>query len=86
MIELTGIHKQIIKGKDITYGDLVRYYIELNDGKKTFKKIASTRYINFLSDYLANEKNASREEAIAAWHELKELDIPKTYKDWKKAQ
>jgi hypothetical protein len=75
--------EQLTKEKAITYADLVRKYIELNETKETFKKIPTGRYINFLSEFLANEKDATRETGIAAWHELKKLDVPKTYDAWR---
>lgn len=76
--------EQLIAGVQITYRDLVDKYIELNQGEEPFKQAPSGRYINFLSDFLKNEKGATREDGINAWKELKGLDIPKTYKDWKK--
>jgi hypothetical protein len=76
--------RQINKGRKITYGDLIRQYIRLNETKKPFKKIPHGRYINFVADYLANEKDATRHDAIHAWKQLKKLDIPKDYKSWKR--
>ncbi|MBX7153061.1 SAP domain-containing protein [bacterium] len=77
--------EQIDKGRKITYGDLVRQYVKLNDTSRPFKKIPHGRYINFLADYLANEKNRNREDAIKAWKKLKKLNIPKDYQSWKKS-
>ena len=74
---------QITKGKKITYGDLINQFIQLNQPEKKFKKIAVTRYINFLSDFLSNEKDATREQAIKEWKKLKTLNIEKDYKSWK---
>jgi hypothetical protein len=76
--------EQINKGIKITYGDLLKQYIKLNQTTDNFKKIPVGRYINFIAEYLANEKNATREQAISAWKKLKELDIPKNYKMWKR--
>ncbi len=76
--------EQINAGKKITYGDLVKQYIRLNESEEPFEKIPHGRYINFLSDYFAGEKGATREQAIKAWERLKELDIPKNYESWKK--
>lgn len=76
--------EQINKGRKITYGDLVRQYVKLNQVEGKFEKVPVVRYINFLSEYLAKEKNSSRKQAIAAWNELKKLNIPKTYEAWKK--
>lgn len=73
--------EQVTKGKKITYRDLINYFIKLNHQK--FKKVGVVRYINFLSDFLANEKDATREQAIKAWGQLKKLDVPKDYKSWK---
>ncbi|HVE61742.1 MAG TPA: hypothetical protein VNA26_07980 [Chitinophagaceae bacterium] len=75
--------EQINAGKKITYKDLIRQYIKLNERKEPFEKIPHVRYINFLADYLANEKGATRGMAIKAWKQLKKLDIPKDYKSWK---
>lgn len=76
--------ERINKGTKITYGNLVKQYINLNQIKGSFQKIPVGRYINFISDYLANEKGSTREEAIKAWEKLKGLNIPKTYQAWKK--
>jgi len=76
--------KQIAGGKTITYGDLVRRYIGLCKTKGPFPQEPSGRYINFLSDYLGKEKDATRKSAIKAWKQLKQLDIPKDYRAWKK--
>jgi len=75
--------KQIAKGNKITYGDLVKEYIRLNETEKPFEKIPHGRYINFLAEYLKNEPEATRQKAIKAWKMLKKLDIPKDYNSWK---
>jgi hypothetical protein len=75
--------EQINEGRKITYGDLVKQYIKLNETEEPFKKIPHGRYINFLADYLANEKGATRDKAIKAWEKMKKLDIPKDYSSWK---
>ena len=71
-------------GVAITYGDVVRQYVELNQSGKPFARIPHDRYLYFMSDFLAREPGATRENAISAWHELKTLDIPKTYDAWKR--
>ena len=76
--------KQTTNNKKTTYGDLVKQFIKLNQPNEKFEKVAAGRYINFLSDFLASEKGASREQAIKVWKQLKELDIPKDYKSWEK--
>jgi hypothetical protein len=78
--------EQLIKGVKLTYGDLVKEYIRLNQHKEPFARIPHGRYINFMSDFLAAEKGATREQAIRAWKKLKALDVPKTYRSWVKSQ
>ena len=78
--------EQIAAGHPITYGDLAKKYVELSDHEGSFAQARSGRYINFLSNFLKNEKGATREDAIAAWHQLKNLDTPKTYVGWKTHQ
>jgi hypothetical protein len=51
-----------------------------------FEKIPHGRYINFVAEFLAAEKGATRAEAIAAWTELKELDVLKDYASWVKVK
>src|SRR5207249_5255560 len=70
--------EQITSGEYPTYGDLVRQYIVLNKMER-FERVPHGRYINFVADFLEADKRATRAEAIAAWTELKELDVPKDY-------
>jgi hypothetical protein len=72
------------KGIKITYEDLVRQYIKLNQLDGSFPQVPSGRYINFISDFLAKEKDSTREQAMKAWKQLKKLEIPKNYRAWKK--
>jgi CHASE2 domain-containing sensor protein len=78
--------QQIENGIKITYRDLVREYVRLNQMQGSFPQvqIPSGRYINFLSDFLAGEKNATRVQALKAWEQLKQAEIPKHYREWKK--
>jgi hypothetical protein len=76
--------EQIDKGIKITYEDLVKQYVQLNQLEGSFPQAPSGRYINFISDFLAGEKNSTREQAVNAWGQLKQLDIPKNYRAWKK--
>jgi hypothetical protein len=76
---------QITRGKDPTYGALVRQYIVLNKMQR-FEKILHGRYINFVAEFLAANKGATRAEAIGAWTELKDLAVPKDYASWIKAR
>lgn len=78
--------EQIPKGKKITYGDLVAEYVRLNQTEGAFARIPHGRYINFMSDFLAAEKDATRHDAVKAWHELKTMDVPKDYYSWSKAR
>src|SRR5438132_2678086 len=78
--------ERLIKGVKLTYGDLVKEYIRLNQTKKPFAQIPHGRYINFMSDFLGVEKGATREQAMKAWRKLKTLDIPKNYRSWVESQ
>ena len=75
--------EQITKGKTITYGDLINQFIKLNQTSEKFEKVPVGRYINFISDFLANEKNATRQKAIKEWKTLKTLNVEKNYESWK---
>jgi len=77
--------EQITTGAHPTYGDLIRQYVALNKMPR-FERVAHGRYINFVADFLAANKTATRAEAIAAWAQLKELDIPKDYVSWVKTR
>jgi hypothetical protein len=77
--------QQITKGKHLTYGNLVRHYVVLNKMQR-FERVPHARYINFVADFLEADQSATRTEAIAAWTEIKTLDIPKDYASWVKAR
>lgn len=77
--------EQITSGRRPTYGHLVRQYIALNRMLR-FEKIPHVRYINFLAQFHAAEKRATRAEAIAAWKKVKKLDVPNTYASWLEAR
>jgi SAP domain-containing new25 len=77
--------EQITNGNRPTYGDLVRQYVALNRMER-FDKVPHGRYINFVAEFLAAEKNVTRSDAIAAWAELKAMDVPKDYASWVKAR
>ena len=74
---------QITRGKRLTYGDLVRRYVALNRMER-FEKIPHGRYINFVAEFRAARTGTTLREAIAAWNELKTLDVPKDYGSWVK--
>jgi hypothetical protein len=73
---------QIAAGRRITYRDLVLQAIALNEGKCGPLRMEHGRYINFISDYMANHSGAAHEDAVKAWHEVKAMDAPKTYAAW----
>ena len=75
---------QIDRGIKITYADLVKQYVKLNQLKGKFPRAPSGRYVYFISDFLVGEKNSTREQAVDAWRQLKRLDIPKDYQAFKK--
>jgi hypothetical protein len=77
--------EQITNDNRPTYGDLVQQYVALNRMER-FDKVPHGRYINFVAAFLAAEKGGTRSDAIAAWAELKTMDIPKDYASWVKAQ
>lgn len=67
----------------ITYGDIIHQFIELSNKKERLPRIPSTKFNNFISDFL-EAKEGSRAEAIIAWEQLKETNIPKTFEAWAK--
>lgn len=77
--------EHITNGGQLLYGDLVRQYIVLNKMER-FDRIPHGRYINFVAEFLAAEKGATRAQAIAAWRKLKRLDVSKDYASWVKAR
>ena len=68
----------------ICYGDLIHEFIRLNDPEVKFDRIPVGRYINFITDYMANEENPTRQQALGAWKKLKNQNIEKEYSAWKK--
>ena len=78
--------EQLGSGRRITYRDLVERAVELNQAKLGPLRLPHGRYLNFLSDFLAANQGASREDALKAWRELKAMDVPKTYASWAEAR
>ena len=78
--------EQLVAGVKLTYGDVVKEYVRLNQSAEPFAQIPMGRYINFVSDFLAAETGATREQAMKAWERLKTLDVPKNYRSWVKFQ
>jgi hypothetical protein len=77
---------QILNGVTLTYGDLVKEYVRLNQSTERFAQVSHGRYINFMSDFLAAQTGATKEQAIKAWSILKSMDVPKTYSAWLRAR
>ena len=75
---------QLVKGIRLTYRGLIEEYVRLNQTTEPFAHIPHGRYVNFLSDFLKKEPDATREQALKAWQKLKTLDIPKNYQAWTK--
>jgi hypothetical protein len=74
--------KQIAAGRRITYRDLVLQAISLNESKRGPLRIEHARYINFISDYMADNTGAAHDDAVEAWRQVKVMDAPKTYAAW----
>lgn len=73
---------QIEKRLKITYGDLVEYFLILSNTQERLPRIPSTKFNNFISDFLS-AKAGSRSDATAAWETLKKWDCPKTFEAWR---
>ena len=78
------IENKLSNGEKITYNDVVCEYIRLNKTEEKLPQIPSCKFNNFISDYLANEKNATRKDALEAWTMLKDMKVKKDYITWKK--
>ncbi len=74
--------EQLSAGRLITYGDLVRQAILLNKAKQGPLRVEHGRYINFMSDFMAQNPGACQSDAIRAWEQVKRMDAPKTYEAW----
>ena len=74
--------EQLVNGVKLSYGDLVKEYVRLNLTKEPFAQVPIDCYVNFMSDFLAGERGATREQALRAWKKLKNLDVPKNYRSW----
>jgi hypothetical protein len=78
--------KQVSSGRRITYGDLVKQAIRLNQTKQGPLRIEHGRYINFISDFMRANTRASQADAVRAWQEVKTMDAPKTFEVWARAR
>jgi hypothetical protein len=63
--------EQLLKGVKLTYSDLVKEYVRLNQSTERFARVPHGRYINFVSDFLAAQQGATKEQAIRAWMRLR---------------
>jgi ribosome modulation factor len=75
--------RQLDRGVEITYRDVVEEYVRLSQPTERFARMPHGRYVNFVSDFLAHEPRATTADASAAWQMLKRMDCPKTYQAWR---
>ena len=68
-----------MRGRHITYRDLVKEYVRLSRPGTIHRRIPAGRYINFLSDFLAANPGSGRAAAVGAWKTAKSMDSPKNY-------
>jgi SAP domain-containing new25 len=78
--------EQLSAGRRITYGHLVKQAIVLNKTKQGPLRLEHGRYINFISDFMAQNARRSQSDAVRAWDEVKRMDAPKTYAAWAAAR
>ncbi|MGH2885731.1 MAG: SAP domain-containing protein [Solirubrobacteraceae bacterium] len=74
--------EELARGRQITLRRPCPASSGLNKAKRAPLRIDHARYINFISDFMAANRGATRAQAIAAWHAVKEIDAPKTYEAW----
>lgn len=77
--------EQIKRDRALTYRDLIDRLYALMITKGRLARIPSTRFNNFVTDFLADPDTigATRREAMAAWEKLKKLPVEKTYRAYK---
>ena len=73
--------EQTSEERDFSYGDLIDEFVRLSTQEGRLPQIPSARFNNFISDFIAAGEG-SREEACAAWEDLKRENAPKTYSAW----
>ena len=74
-----------LKLRSLSYRDIVHRFIELSNTKERLPRIPSTKFNNFITDFLAANEG-SREDALIAWEQLKEINTEKTFTAWKRRQ
>lgn len=77
--------EQLTAGMPLTYGGLADQLHKLSQPETEFKRVAHGRYINFISDFMKHQKDATHAKAVAAWSALKDLPVAKDYASWLKA-
>lgn len=77
--------EQIRNKKSITYQNLIDKLYELMTTEGKLPQIPSTRYNNFITDYLLDpdNKGSTRQKAIKEWERLKKMPVRKTYIEYK---
>ncbi len=78
--------KQIASNRKITYRQLIDRLYELMTSEERLPRIPSTRFNNFITDFLADPDNdgATRQKAMEEWEKLKKMPIEKNYRQYKK--
>src|SRR5699024_5886866 len=78
--------EQIRNNRKITYRELIDRLYELMTTKGRLPRIPSTRFNNFITDFLAAPENegATRQEAMDEWERLKKMPVQKNYQEYKK--
>ena len=71
---------QLTRGAHITYRDLVKEYVRLNDPETRHRRAPVDRYVYFLSDFMAANPGAPMAAAIRAWKTVKTMDSAKNYR------
>jgi hypothetical protein len=78
--------KQIRSNRKITYRELIDQLYELMTTEGKLPRIPSTRFNNFITDFLADPENEgkTRQKAMDEWERLKKMPVPKNYQEYKK--
>lgn len=75
---------QLTSGVPITYRDLVMEHVRLNRPETKHTRAPSARYINFVSDYVAENPGVPMASAIRAWKAVKRMATTKDYRAFKR--
>ena len=78
--------EQIRNNREITYRELIDRLYELMTTEGRLQRIPSSRFNNFITDFLAAPENegATRQEAMDEWERLKKMLVHKNYQEYKK--